>query len=225
IRNEMADLEESGYLQQPHVSAGRVPSQQGYRYYVDTLMQQHSLTKKELQLIRSYFEDRTSELDSILQQTVKILAQLTRYPSLMLGPKLQPAVFKHVQLIPLSMKDILVLIVTDRGIIENKVIAIDCPVTQADLDRVSNILNKKLRGRPFAGFRVSVLYELKEEMRADDNFFQEAVTLLLNTMENKGKERLYLDGVINILDHPEFKEVEKFKLLMELMEKEEKLYR
>ncbi len=225
IRNEMADLEESGYLQQPHVSAGRVPSQQGYRYYVDTLMQQHSLTKKELQLIRSYFEDRTSELDSILQQTVKILAQLTRYPSLMLGPKLQPAVFKHVQLIPLSMKDILVLIVTDRGIIENKVIAIDCPVTQADLDRVSNILNKKLRGRPFAGFRVSVLHELKEEMRADDNFFQEAVTLLLNTMENKGKERLYLDGVINILDHPEFKEVEKFKLLMELMEKEEKLYR
>ncbi|NLM38291.1 MAG: HrcA family transcriptional regulator, partial [Firmicutes bacterium] len=98
IRNEMADLEESGYLKQPHVSAGRIPSQRGYRYYVDVLMQQQVLNEEEQEFIRLYFEDRSRQMDTILQQTVKILAQLTRYPSLMLGPTLQPSIFKHVQL-------------------------------------------------------------------------------------------------------------------------------
>lgn len=225
IRNEMADLEESGYLKQPHVSAGRIPSEQGYRYYVDTLMQTHSLNEEEQGLIRLYFEDRTRQMDTILQQTVKILSQLTRYPSLMLGPTLQPSIFKHVQFIPLSANDILVLIVTDMGIIENKVIAVDCPVTQADLDRVSYRLNKKLRGRPFASLKSSVLNELKEEIKTEDSSFQQAITLLLGTLDTREKERIYLDGIINILDHPEFKEVEKFKLLMELMEEEDRLYR
>ena len=225
IRNEMADLEESGYLKQPHVSAGRIPSQQGYRYYVDMLMQQQKLKEEEQGLIRLYFEDRSRELDTILQQTVKILAQLTRYPSLMLGPTLQPSIFKHVQLIPLSANDILVLIVTDMGIIENKVIAVDCPVTQADLDRASYSLNKKLRGRPFASLKSSVLNELKEEIKTEDSSFQQAVTLLLSSLDTREKERVYLDGIINILEHPEFKELKKFKLLLELMEEEERLCR
>ncbi len=225
IRNEMADLEESGYLKQPHVSAGRIPSHQGYRYYVDTLMPQQELTEEELTLIRSYFADRSRQLDSILQQTVKILAQLTHYPSLMLGPALKPAVFKHVQLIPLSAQDLLILIVNDMGIIENKVIALDCPVAQGDLDRVSYILNEKLRGQPFVKFKSSLFREIRDELKADNGIFQKAVDLILKTMETRDRERIYLDGIINILDHPEFKEVEKFKLLMELMEEEERLYR
>lgn len=225
IRNEMADLEEGGYLKQPHVSAGRIPSHQGYRYYVDALMSQQDLTEEELAVIRSYFADRSRELDSILQQTVKILSQLTRYPSLMLGPTLKPSIFKHVQLISLSAHDLLVLIVTDMGIIENKVIALEAPVSQGDLDRVSYLLNKKLRGQPFAKFKSSLFREIRDEMKADNGIFQKAVDLILKTMETRNKERIYLDGIINILDHPEFKEVEKFKLLMELMEEEERLYR
>ncbi|HEY8392389.1 MAG TPA: heat-inducible transcriptional repressor HrcA [Capillibacterium sp.] len=225
IRNEMADLEESGYLKQPHVSAGRIPSQQGYRYYVDVLMSQQELSEEELNTIRSYFADRSRECESIFQQTVKILAQLTRYPSLMLGPTLKPAVFKHVQLIPLSAHELLVLIVADLGIIENKVISLDYPVAQADLDRISYLLNKKLRGQPFAKFKSSLFRELRDEMKADNGIFQEAVDLILKTLETRNKERIYLDGIINILDHPEFKEVEKFKLLMELMEEHDRLYR
>ena len=143
----------------------------------------------------------------------------------MLGPTLKPAVFKHVQLIPLSARDLLILIVTDMGIIENRVIALDSPVAQGDLDRVSYILNKRLRGRPFIDFKSSVLRELREEIKANNGIFQKAVNLILNTLETRDKERIYLDGIINILDHPEFKQVEKFKLLMELMEEEEKLYR
>ena len=106
------------------------------------------------------------------------------------------------------------------GIIENKVIAVDCPVTQADLDRASYSLNKKLRGRPFASLKSSVLNELKEEIKTEDSSFQQAVTLLLSSLDTREKERVYLDGIINILEHPEFKELEKFKLLLALMEEE-----
>ncbi|NLM37668.1 MAG: HrcA family transcriptional regulator, partial [Firmicutes bacterium] len=125
----------------------------------------------------------------------------------------------------LSATDILVLLVTDMGIIEKKVIAVDCPITQVDLDRVSYSLNKKLRGRPFASLKSSVLNEVKEEIKTEGSSFQQAITLLLSTLDTSEKERVYLDGIINILDHPEFKEVEKFKLLMELMEEEDRLYR
>ena len=225
IRNEMADLEEIGYLKQPHVSAGRIPSQQGYRYYVDSLMKQQKLAEEELRIIKSYIESKSKELDALLQQTVKMLAQITRYPSLMLGPKLQPSVFKHVQLVPLNSYNILVLVVTNLGVIENKLITIDVPVEQGDLDRISNLLNKKLRGKTFENLKSSVLAELKEEMAAHDDFFHKAICLLLNTLETRDKERIYLDGVINILEHPEFKEIEKFKPLMGMMEEEERLYK
>lgn len=224
IRNEMADLEEGGYLKQPHISAGRIPSQQGYRYYVDTLMEQQTLADEELRIIRSYIENRSREIDALLQQTVKMLAQITRYPSIMLGPKLRPAVFKHIQLVPLNDSNILVLVVTNLGVIENKIITVDLPVAQEDLDRISNQLNKKLRGVTLDNLKSSVLVELKTEMEARNNFFHNAVNLLLRTLETRERERIYLDGVINILEHPEFKEVEKFKPLMGMMEEEERLY-
>jgi heat-inducible transcriptional repressor len=228
IRNEMADLEENGYLQQPHISAGRIPSHQGYRYYVDSLMKQQALNKKELQVIQSCINNLTmdlDELDLLLQQTVKVLAQITRYPSLMLGPKLQPSVFTHVQLIPLNEHNILVLVVTNMGVIENKLITVDVPVSQMDLDRISYVLNKKLRGKTFDKLKTSFISELREEMEVHDSLFHKAIHLLLRTLESRDKDRIYLDGIINILDHPEFKELEKFKSLMEMMDEEESIYR
>ncbi len=228
IRNEMADLEENGYLKQPHISAGRIPSHQGYRYYVDSLMKQRALDEKELRIIQSYINSLTIDLDEIdllLQQTVKILAQVTRYPSLMLGPKLQPSVFKHVQLIPLNEHNILVLVVTDMGVVENKLITVDVPVNQMDLDRISYVLNKKLRGKTLDKLKTSFISELKEEMEAHDNLFHKAIELLFRTLESKDKDRVYLDGIVNILEHPEFKELEKFKSLMEMMDEEESIFR
>ncbi len=225
IRNEMADLEESGYLKQPHVSAGRIPSQQGYRYYVDSLMELQTLADEELRMIKSYIESWSKEIDTLLQQTVKLLAQITRYPSIMLGPKLQSAVFKHIQLVPLNDYNILVLVVTSTGVVENKIITVDFPVSQVELDQISNQLNRKLRGVTLENLKSSVLNELKTEIEARNGFLQQAVNLLQRTLETKERTRIYLDGVINILEHPEFKEVEKFKPLMGMMEEEEKLYR
>lgn len=224
IRNEMADLEESGYLKQPHTSAGRIPSQLGYRYYVDALMQQRPLTQDELEVIKEELEIRAKKLDSLLQQTVKVLSQVTKYPSLILVPQLETAVFRHVQLIPLNSTNILVLVVTDTGFVENKLIEVPYPVSEEELDRISALLNKKLRGVSLHNLRSTLLSEIKNEMIKHDQFFHEAMQLLIKALETKRQERVYLDGTVNIMEQPEFKEVEKLKPLMVMLEEEEKLF-
>lgn len=224
IRNEMSDLEESGYLKQPHTSAGRIPSHQGYRYYVDALMHERPLTQDELEAIRNEFEAKTKRIDSLLQQTVKVLSQLTKFPSIILTPKLQVATFKYIQLVPINDYHLLVLVVTDAGFIENKLIETPFPIHEEELQRISSMLNKKLQGVSLRNLGSTLLREIKEEMLAHDKFFHETMQLLVKTLETKEKERVYLEGAVNILEQPEFKEVEKLKPIMMMLETEEKLY-
>jgi len=224
IRNEMSDLEESGYLRQPHTSAGRIPSHQGYRYYVDALMQERPLSQSELEAIRNEFEARTKRIDSLLQQTIKVLSQLTKFPSLILAPKLHAAVFKYIQLVPINEYNILVLVVTDSGFIENKLIETPFPIHEDELQRISGMLNKKLQGVSLRNLGATLMREIKEEMLAHDRFFHETMQLLVKTLETKEKERVYLEGAVNILEQPEFKEVEKLKPIMMMLETEDKLY-
>jgi len=224
IRNEMSDLEDSGYLKQPHTSAGRIPSHQGYRYYVDALMDERPLTLVELESIRIEFEDKTKRIDTLLQQTVKVLAQITKFPSLILTPKLQVAVFKHIQLIPINEYSILVLVVTDAGFVETKLIETPFPIKEEELERISGMLNKKLKGVSLRSLRNTLLREIKDEMLAHDLFFHKTMQLLVKTLEIKEKEKVYIDGTVNILEQPEFKEVDKLKPIMMMLEKEDTLY-
>ncbi|MGD9154738.1 MAG: heat-inducible transcriptional repressor HrcA, partial [Bacillota bacterium] len=109
IRNEMADLEESGFLEQPHTSAGRIPSQMGYRYYVDVLMSLQHLSEKDIESIHQELEKHQHQIETIIHQTSKVLVQMTQYPSLVLTPYFKSACFRHVQLIRLAPNAVLVL--------------------------------------------------------------------------------------------------------------------
>lgn len=222
IRNEMADLEESGYLKQPYTSAGRIPSHRGYRYYVNVLMKHKELTEEELAFIESEFESKALEHQSILHQTVKILAQLTKYPSLILTPRLKEVKFRHIQLIPLDSKCILILVVTDTGFIENKLVEVSVPYTQEELNRISAFLNSKLQGVSWSELRPT-LTELLREIRSSSRFFGQALETLLKVLSDKKQERVFVEGAINILEQPEFRQVEKVKPLMSMLEEEEKL--
>ena len=226
IRNEMADLEESGYLEQPHTSAGRIPSEMGYRYYVDTLMSLQQLSKEEIERIHQELEKHHHQVESIIHQTAKILVQMTQYPSLVLSPHFQAAVFRHIQLIRLAANTVLVLIVTDTGYVENKVIEFEGDISDQDLDRISFLLNQKLRGLNIKDIRSSLLNEIRSELSFHEEFFNEALKLLLKISQNTpgSKERVHLDGATKILDQPEFSDLKKFKPLMDILEEEDKLY-
>jgi heat-inducible transcriptional repressor len=224
IRNEMADLEDEGYLQQPHTSAGRIPSEQGYRFYVDALVEQRSLTSDELRDIHSELEVRHHAMDQLIQQASKVLAQLTRFPSMALTPQPNHAVFRHIQLVPLNEKNILVLMVTDSGLVENRVLSTEIPWSYEELERISNLFNQKLRGRAVSELPISLINEIRSAMAVQESAYHEAMRLLLESLEQKHRERVYTDGAVNILDQPEFKEIERFKPLMDLLEEEDNVY-
>lgn len=225
IRNEMADLEESGYLEQPHTSAGRVPSEQGYRYYVDALMSLYQMTDLEIERIHFELDQRHQEIETVIHKTARILADMTQYPSLVLGPQLQTAIFRHIQLVKLEETTVLVLIVTDTGYVENKVITLDREISATELDALSGLLNQKLRGVCLRDLHATLLNDIRAEMVDRDHFFQETMKLLTKAISNRANERIFVDGATKILEQPEFNELHKFKPLLSLLEEEDRLYK
>ncbi len=224
IRNEMADLEESGYLEQPHTSAGRVPSERGYRYYVDALMSHEQLPEDEIDQIYKGLDRHHQEIETLIHRTSKILGQLTKYPAMVLGPQLDAAIFRHIQLIRLSERTILVLIVTDTGYIENNVIEIDSEISDSELDQISGIFNAKLRGIGLKDFKPSLLTEIRSEIVFQHEFYNEAVKVLMRSVSKQSKERVIFEGAAKILEQPEFADIERFKSLSKAFEEEERLY-
>ncbi len=224
IRNEMADLEESGYLEQPHTSAGRVPSELGYRYYVDALMSHKRLLDEEVEQIYLELEEHHREIDQVIRRTSRILGQFTKYPSLVLSPQLDSAFFRHIQLIRLSETTILVLIVTDTGYIENNVIETGSGISDSELEQISNFFNSKLRGICLKEFQPSLLTDIRSEMVYKNEFFAEAVKILVRSASRQLKERVIVGGTSKILEQPEFADLERFKSFSQLLDEEERLY-
>jgi len=226
IRNEMADLEEGGYLEQPHTSAGRIPSERGYRYYVDALMSLQKLTEKEIERIYLELETHQQQIEALVHQTARMLVQMTQYPSLILSSPNENACFRHIQIVRLSSNTVLVLIVSDAGYVENKVFEFGDVITDSELDQISAVLNRKLRGLNFKDLRASLLNEIHSELVFHQEFFNEAVKVLIRaaTDQKNLKERVYVDGAIKILNQPEFSEIQKFKPLFDTLEEEERLH-
>ena len=147
IRNEMADLEENGYLEQPHTSAGRIPSDKGYRFYVDALMSIEELTRVELETIRKEYAIANREIEDLLRITAKIISNISNYTALVLGPQLQKTAFRHIQMIQIAPDEILVLLVVDPGLVETRVVQMGSAISPRELDEMVKFLDRHLLGR------------------------------------------------------------------------------
>lgn len=223
IRNEMSDLEELGFIVQPHTSAGRVPSDKGYRLYVDQLMHFRELTNEETEFLQRTIRNNISHIDYLMQQTAKALALLTNYTTVVSEPKSEKMKVKHVQLIPLDEKSIASVVVTDKNVIKNHVIALDSPPNINELSNISNFINKMLKEH--------TIYEIKEKVFGDDeiqNFpyretLEKAIDTAIKTVKVKEDIHIYTSGVNNILDFPEFSDVGKAKNIFSALEEKQLL--
>lgn len=222
IRNEMADLEESGYLEQPHTSAGRIPSDKGYRFYVDTLMRPMRLTEAERELIRAELLARRRAIEEMIHHTARMLALWTRYTSLVLAPRLSEAAFRHIEFVPLDSHHVLVVLVTGPGMVQDRIVAMTEPVDQDELRQLAHFLNQRLRGVRLRDVGRTLLDELQDEIR-DARLYAEAVELLSRGLEGGGSEAVYLDGAVNILEQPEFRDVARARTVLSLMGDQETL--
>lgn len=224
IRNVMSDLEELDLITHPHTSAGRIPTEKGYRYYIDKLMQARLLTEEEKRRINREFKARVSELDEVLAKTSRVLSSLTNEASVVLFPLLQRSPFNHMELIRLGHERLLAVLVTESGVTEDLIIYTDDDIDGTDLVRISNFINSHINGRTLSMIRKEIMQKLLAEK---DSFFYilEKAKYILDTLLSIIKEnRFYLDGRACIAEQPEFKDVNKLRSLFRMLEDKDFLF-
>lgn len=232
IRNEMADLAELGYLEQPHTSAGRIPSNKGYRYYVDFLLQVRRLADRDLEWIRENYLTRSVEIDRLIQQTAKILSSLTSYTSLVLEPRQQRQEYRYLQLLPISLCKAVIVLVADTGNVEHALIDLPQGITESEIKKIALILNERMRGLTLDEVKTAMFRDLDAEFRQHlthfrtmQAIFKQFSDALERVYRQESEDKIYLGGTTNILNQPEFKDVDKAKALLGFLEKEKVLYR
>ncbi len=223
IRNEMADLEELGYIEQPHTSAGRIPSQMGYRYYVDFLMEKKRLSSIEVDRVRQGYKNKVSQIGEVIASTGEILSQMTQFATVIMTPRLELSSFKHVQLVLLGSKQAMIIVVMNTGALESNIIEVPEDVSQVDLDYISSVLNAKLSGLSFDSIKATLLSEIYSEVSKHKNILDLSLDIIHKGMTLKREDKIYLGGILNILNQPEFHNIEKVITLLSLLEQEKML--
>ncbi|MCM3698577.1 heat-inducible transcriptional repressor HrcA [Paenibacillus macerans] len=219
IRNEMADLEELGFLEQPHTSAGRIPSIKGYRYYVDHLTPLNLITPEELKTLKAFFAEKLNAAEQLIQHAGTILSHMTNYTSILLGPEVFHTSLRHFQLLPLNENTAVAILVTNTGQVENKTVSIPAGVSVSEMERVVNLLNVKLAGLPIYKLKTALYNEIGQEMQRHIEHFEELMKVLDQVLgSGSDGQRLFLSGATNMLTQPEFRDVDKVKSILDLLE-------
>jgi len=220
VRNEMADLEEMGYLEQPHTSAGRIPSEQGFRYYVDCMMENENLPEEQIEEFKKAITRHVRDLDQVIAHVANFLSQITRYTSFIVIPSIHSSQFRYLQLIPLNPGEALVLLVTDLGLIMHRKIQIPKNVTGEDLENIGALFNKVFASRRLDELRRTDLQTLKEELYQRRRVIDSALDAIELLLQDSNDERIVISGVLNMLNEPEFKDLDKLRRFLYLLEEE-----
>ncbi|NEU31642.1 heat-inducible transcriptional repressor HrcA [bacterium LRH843] len=221
IRNDMADLEELGFIEKPHSSAGRIPSQKGYRYYVDNLLTPHRLTVDEEHDIRSIFTERIQEVEEVIQHSARVLSNMTNYISLVLGPEMFGASLRNIQIIPMKKGSAILILVTDTGHVENQMIAIPDSVDVSELERIVNILNERLIGVPMNYLSSMLKTEVANVLRVHVQGYEHVLDMLASSFELEKSEKVFYSGKTNLLLQPEFRDIDKLRVLLNMLDENE----
>ena len=218
VRNVMADLEDLGFLWQPHTSAGRIPTDKAFRFYVDKILNVQSLSQSEREKIRRKYRTSRYAIPELLRETSRILSGVSHYTGVVLAPMIASTIFKHIQFIRLTTDQILAVFVTSGGTLQNKIVHMDDVLSQDELDKMSRYLNEMLKGLTLAQVREKILGEMKREKVAFDRLMEQALKLGHRTFSSQEEKELYINGQTNILDEPEFANIEKMKSLFRAFE-------
>lgn len=230
IRNVMSDLEEAGFVEQPHTSAGRIPTDKGYRYYVDNILSEARLSRSDLKAIDSSFSptdvDGIASPDRLMETASHVLSALSQNVGIVVSPSLAENKLKHIEFVQLPDKRILVVLVSSSNIIHNKVIrTTDDDLTQDELDRTARYINSEFSGKSLLTIRTEIVELMKEEKALYDRLLQNAVLLCERSLEGEeGSDgEVYVDGASNILTKPDFVDVERMRDLFRTFEEKSRL--
>ena len=219
IRNEMSDLEEMGYIVQPHTSAGRVPSDKGYRLYVERLMPKRELGAEEAAYLHSVIAGNISHVESLMRETAKAISLLTNYTAIAAEPAADLSGVKHIQLLPLDEGSIAIIIVCHNNSIKNHVLKLDRAPDYETLTKLSFVLNDLLIKN-----NLSDISKLEVEgLMGDNDTLQKILGFIKQIMLHEDGVRIFTSGVRHILEYPEFSDIEKAKGLFKTFEEQDML--
>lgn len=225
IRNEMSDLEQMGYLEQPHTSAGRIPSQMGLRYFVDCMMQQEGLSAQETDALRASLLRQINNWDHVVQEVGQFLSRMTNYVSFIILPALKFEQVHNIQLIPLQETLALLVVVTDMGVVLHQKIPIPEGMTANELQMIARTFAQVVKGKNVTSLHRSQLEELKETMLREQSLLDSMLETVDALMNNSREEKIMINGLMNVLNEPEFKNLEQLRSILSLLEEQENLKR
>lgn len=227
IRNEMAVLENLGFIEKNHISSGRIPSEAGYKYYVEHLMKPKELTGEDVLKLQTIFKNNELELSDSINKTVEIISELTNYTSIILGKSSSENTLKQVSIIPIADKKIVALVCTDKGIVENKQFLLENEAEINEIVKTSEIINKMLVGTPINEVGKRLEFEIKpiisrqiKQYETVYNIFADAFNEFLHKREN-----VYFGGKTKIFDEPEYNNAFEIKQLASKFENKDFLKR
>jgi heat-inducible transcriptional repressor len=224
IRNVMSDLEEMGYLRQPHTSAGRIPTDQGYQFYVDQLLNPQNFLE-ELEDQTCDYGNGNQNMQEVLETACGLLSKNTNQTGLVMLPAFSHTLFKHIEFIKVASEQALAVFYSDRGVLQNKIIPLEKDMTQDQLTSISNYLNEEFSGKTIQSIREEILFRLKNERDHYNQLMKKALDLSTRLFAEEIEESsLLVEGALNLLDHPEFTaDLEKIKGLLTTLEEKSKL--
>ena len=218
IRNVMADLEEKGLIMQPHTSAGRVPTDKGYRFYVDSLLEPKHLTKEEESIINKLIHQSIGDIEHVMQNVSKAISLATNVAGIVLMPRLKRSIFKHIELFNMDNSRIMAVIVTTTGFVKNSIMDFEEHLTGQELTRITEFLNSELEGVSLGEIKSYLTRKLLEERDSFYTFLKRAADILSVPGLFKADDHLYFDGAACIMSHPEFTDIKKARLFLRACE-------
>jgi len=224
IRNEMSDLEELGYLDQPHVSAGRIPSAKAYRLYVDGLIQTGRISDPSVEAVQGHFIGRLQAMEDVIDHAASVISSLTKYTAVVLSPEGKQPRLQTVQLVSVSRNSALIVIITDSGIIRDNVIRVSSQVDSDTLYAISRALTEELRGHTLAE-ACEILPGMIERMQGNEDILRELYGFFNDRRTAPKQSHVAIGGTSNMLSYPEYNDVEKARNFLSLMETRDKLAR
>jgi heat-inducible transcriptional repressor len=222
LRNVMADLEELGFLEKPHTSAGRVPTDLGYRFYIDTLLQLGEPAREEREMIQQGIAP-DAPVEDAFQEASRVLHFMTRHAGVVQTPRASAVVFHRIEFVRLRENRVLAILVSRDGHVQNKLLSLDFSMTNEELVHAANYLNELLREVPLEDLRARLQSELEQERALYDDLAAKALKLGFAAADIPRPDRVLIEGAGSLLETPEFADVEKMKALFRVLDEKSKL--
>ena len=223
IRNEMADLEDMGYLVQPYTSAGRIPSEKGYRLYVDELVEDCELSINEMKKIRDALDGRIKSFTDIIKIASGVISELTDYATVAVTPAKSDIFLKAVQIVPVEVGKALVFVVLENEKLQNTFIEIDEGISASDIINLSNMINQELAGKIFDKKSFDNIKNDTSRYNIEYDKIEPVLRGIMQCLEEAEIAHVYMEGAINILNHPEFSDIIRAREFLTMIQREDKM--